>query len=507
MSNTQLSPKDKKRLAQCLAIYKKKNGKNQKQIYACLASILKDKNKKIDAGKIREDILKITRDMQVAAIQSTIHYTYWYSNNLENFYMDTTSSPGLSTGADIVKRTSGTLFSTATKSAGKSAFKSIGVTLAKSALSKAATIAIAEKTAEKIFKTFAHVALAWVGGIALDVVLVYIHDSFTPNETDLAILRNNDKIKAFCQTLRDKINAQINTKIEEVKREFNQIDATIRKINDVNMLLAIKKQVEQEHLKIKKGLKTSLQKSKSKALYAELLSNWVKENAGDDSDDPAKDGSNEAQWNKAVKILQGLDKNQDTTDDKFDLADKTHYQFLHGTVHELTGQADTCMHQLIRKLDKMGLNKKQKNVQKLLASLGKLNFNADHLKSKPTALQKLKVAIENAKKKVENTIFYLNYNDIKDAPRLGAYLQNSIAGNDVPMIVHYLNNHKTYQQHPTKGIKAFDLQIQLTINISEGNLMVLKYKYSLKIEAKSKFLDSNLSTYKWEENSDNGLKK
>lgn len=252
----------------------------------------------------------------------------WLLANWLDFFLRTTSKPGLSASQDLIKKTLGGALSAGTNEALKALGKRAASGLAKS-LTKAGIIA----GATAIGGTIGSVPGAIIGflvGVIIDVCVNLIWDLLTPNGEMLAVMRTNAAVRGFFSDIQTQIIAEREKQINLL----NEFAENSRKAIDIH-------ENTDELLEVLGAMRTTTNSINSpvvndRSLTDALLKLWVKENAGDDSNDPNKYGAAEEQWEEAVEHLQ----------------DRNYLPEGDGIVN----QHDVFVHQLRSELIRLGLN-------------------------------------------------------------------------------------------------------------------------------------------------------
>lgn len=252
----------------------------------------------------------------------------WLLANWRAFFLATSSQPGISASQDLLKKTIGGVLSGGTneamKALGKRAAKGLAKSLVKGGVIAGATV---------IGGTIGNVPGAVVGfivGVIVDVCVNLVWDMLTPNGEMLAVMKTNAAANSFL----DKVQKELIAKREEQIKLLNEFASNSRDA------IAIHENTE-ELLEAISGMRAATNSIippnvGDRSLTDALLKLWVKENAGDDSDDPNQYGAAEEQWEDVVEHLQ----------------EGNHLPKGDGIVR----QRDVFVHQLRSEINRFGLN-------------------------------------------------------------------------------------------------------------------------------------------------------
>lgn len=252
----------------------------------------------------------------------------WLLANWRDFFLATSSQPGITASQDLLKKTIGGVLSAGTnealKALGKRAAQGLAKSLVKGGIIAGATV---------IGGTIGNVPGAVVGfivGVIVDVCVNLVWDMLTPNGEMIAVMETNAAVSSFL----DKVQKEVIAKREEQIKLLSEFASNSRDA------IAIHESTE-DLLEAINGMRAATSSINppnvgDRSLTDVLLKLWVKENAGDDSDDPNKYGAADEQWEDVVERLQ----------------DGNHLPKGDGLVH----QRDVFVHQLRAELNRFGLN-------------------------------------------------------------------------------------------------------------------------------------------------------
>lgn len=252
----------------------------------------------------------------------------WLLANWRAFFLATTSQPGISASQDLLKKTVGGALSgganEAMKALGKRAAKGLAKSLVKGGIIGGA-VAIGG-----VVGNVPGAVVGFIVGVIVDVCVNLVWDLLTPNGEMLAVMKTNTAVNNFL----DKVQKELITKREEQIRLLNEFASNSRDA------IAIHESTE-DLLGALGAMRTATNSITppnvdDRSLTDALLKLWVKENAGDDSDDPNKYGAADEQWDQAVERLQ----------------DGNHLPKGDGIVR----QRDVFVHQLRSEMNRFGLN-------------------------------------------------------------------------------------------------------------------------------------------------------
>jgi len=262
----------------------------------------------------------------------------WILGNWLDFFLHTSSKPGISASQDLLKKTIGGVLSAGTNEAiqalGKRAAKGLAKSLVKGGIIGGAVA---------IGGTVGNVPGAVVGfivGVIVDTCVNLVWDMLTPNGEMLAVMKTNAAVRSFFSD----VQAQVIAKREEQIKLLNEFASNSRDA------IAIHENTE-ELLEAINAMRTATKSIGStnigdRSLTDALLKFWVKENAGDDADDPNKYGASDGEWGKVVEHLQ----------------EGNHLPKGDGIVR----QRDVFVHQLRAELKRFGLNIESQGYTKLV---------------------------------------------------------------------------------------------------------------------------------------------
>jgi hypothetical protein len=262
----------------------------------------------------------------------------WLLANWLEFFLRTTSQPGISASHDLIKKTIGGALSAGTnealKALGKKAAQGLTKSLVKGGIIAGATV---------LGGTIGNVPGAVVGfivGVIVDVCVNLVWDMVTPNGEMLAVMRTNEAVLNYFKGVQNKLIA----KREEQIKKINDFASNSRDAIDIH------ENTEEllEAISAMRSVTGSIDSPTTSdiTLKNALLQIWVKENAGDDSDDPNKYGAADEQWERAVEHLQ-----EEEVLPKGD---------------GITHQSDVFVHQLRAEMNRFGLNTNNQAYKKLV---------------------------------------------------------------------------------------------------------------------------------------------
>lgn len=317
----------------------------------------------------------------------------WLIANWLEFFLRTTSKPGLSASQDLLKKTVGGALSAGTnealKALGKRAAQGLTKSLVKGGFIAGATV---------IGASVGNVPGAIIGfivGVIIDVCVNLVWDMLTPNGEMLAVMRTNTAVRGFFADIQAKIIAEREKQIG-LLNEFAESSRTAIDIHENTEELL-------EAMNAMRAITSSVKpiSASDRSLADTLLKIWVKENAGDDSDDPNKYGVADEQWEEAVDHLQ--DQRQLPKGDG------------------IVGQRDVFVHQLRAELQRFGLNTGS-NAYKTLAQSVSAVINTSSASSMHSRFDNYELTFsQNDVENAENFIQHCNYTcDWSDMTTKGA---------------------------------------------------------------------------------------
>ena len=246
-----------------------------------------------ELGKLKETTRRKIQEFNEIYGKYSVSYEFYLQDNLETFFISTTTSQGLSVGADFVNK----LIAGATSDRASLLLEKVGGKALVEKKIAGGITALATALGGAAGNAPGAVA-GFLVGTAIDVFVNYVLGGILPSDAEEAIVENQKLINAYTQQLNKAIKDRILSSKDKMSKVIN-ID------QDLVYISKEAKEVEFIYKVYAQGV-DFLSKQKipeNQNLANALLKIWLKENAGDDADDGSRYVSDK-QWNTNLETLR-----------------------------------------------------------------------------------------------------------------------------------------------------------------------------------------------------------